>query len=103
MTSVQLRTLAVGSINAAGAAIKARGFTCVNNGVGDFTVTLGDGGADAAECLVFITPRTTAATAIPRVVHTSDTAKQILFLSDAGAAVDTAFDVLVQQFVAGTT
>lgn len=54
-------------------------------GVGDFTFTL-DRALDATESVILVTPLT--ADVIPQVVHTSDTAKQIVMINGAGAAIE---------------
>lgn len=55
------------------------------NGAGDYQVVLGEA-IDATECHTEITPIGT--NVICHVVHTSDTSKQLLCESDAGAATD---------------
>ena len=102
MTAIQMRCIAAASVDAAGALITGRGCTSARNGAGDFTITLpANEGVDANECHMVITPRITAQSAIPRVVHTSDTAKQILLIDDAAGNADVAFDVAIFQLAAG--
>jgi len=79
-----------------------RGFaSVVRNGAGDYTLTLESGGVDAAQCNIQCTSRG-AVGLIFAVVHTSDTAKQILETSNAGAATDGDFDVTVTQPISGS-
>jgi hypothetical protein len=71
----------------------SRGFTVVRNGVGDYTATL-DEAVDATECVIFVQVGTSLL--IARVVHTSDTAKQVLVVTAAaGAATDSIVDFMV--------
>jgi hypothetical protein len=58
------------------------------NGAGDFQVVL-DRALDATEIMPVIVPGTVGV--IPRIVNTSDTSKQLLFLSNAGVATDSTF------------
>lgn len=74
------------------------------NGVGDYTLNLLDGGIDAADCAVVVNTRTAVLGAVATVVHTSDTAKQILLVTDAGApgtAVDASFDITIVKRLRG--
>lgn len=57
-------------------------------GAGDLTITLGEGGVDRAQAVIFAACVDATATLGPQVVHTSDTAKQILTFDDAGVAAD---------------
>lgn len=66
-----------------------RGITSVaRNGAGDFQVVM-TRGINANEIMPVILPGTVGI--IPRIVHTSDTSKQLLFISHAGAATDSTF------------
>ena len=55
---------------------------------GNVTVTLGEGGVDRAQAVIFAACVDATATLGPQVTHTSDTAKQILTFDDLGAAAD---------------
>lgn len=59
----------------------------LGTGTGDISITLGQGGVDKAQCVVFKAEK--SATALTStIVHTSDTVKQILGWNAAGAAAD---------------
>lgn len=69
--------------------------TTVDNGVGDWTVNLNpDRAIDATECIALITTRESAASMVT-LVHTSDTAKQLLAFDNLGGAQDAILDVLL--------
>ena len=72
----------------------SRGFTVIRNGAGDWSITL-DEACDEQECVVLVTLGTTLL--IARVVHTSDTVKQILVITVAAgnAATDSIVDIVV--------
>lgn len=66
--------------------------TCTRNGAGDYSLVVNEA-IDAADCLIHVTPR--GAAVCVGVVHTSDTSKQVLLLTDAGVASDTPFDITI--------
>jgi hypothetical protein len=67
----------------------SRGLTsAARNGAGDVQLVL-DRAIDANELIAIITPSSVGS--IVRVVNTSDTSKQILFLAHGGGAQDTTF------------
>lgn len=73
----------------------------VDTGAGDMTVNLlAAEGVDATECIMMAQVRG-ANPGYANVVHTSDTAKQILVFDDAGAAADLDVDIFIarRQFV----
>jgi hypothetical protein len=61
---------------------------------GVVTITLDGGGIDESEAYCVVTPKGTAA-AVPVISHTSDTVKVVRLFTDAGAAVDQDFDLLI--------
>jgi hypothetical protein len=66
-----------------------RGCTSVaRNGAGDFQLVL-DRGIATSELMPVLLPGTVGV--IPRLVNTSATSKQLLFLSNAGVATDSTF------------
>jgi hypothetical protein len=80
-----------------GAGFFARGCSVVRNGAGDYTVTIDNGPlvgeVDSGEASIHVTPGTAGIT--PRVVHTSDSAKQILTINAAAAATDSICEVSI--------
>jgi hypothetical protein len=86
--------------NAAGVAIAAKGCTLTVNGVGDYTLNLNQA-ADSLETAITVTPET--AGRMVAIVHTSDTAKQILTYDDAGVAADADFTALVERILGSAT
>jgi hypothetical protein len=97
--------VAAGSVAADGSVVIARGFTSVAAGhaAGIYPLTL-DQQIDAAECVVQVTPRTTANIA-PSVVQTTDIIKTVNMTTiETGAgrvAADCAFDVAVWRISGG--
>lgn len=82
---------------ATGAMTSGYGFSAsARNGAGDYTLTLTQE-ADATECQIVVSPRT--AVSQWRVVHTSDSAKQVLLFNAAGAATDGDFTVSLTRFL----
>lgn len=79
---------------------KQRGFTATiaRGGAGNYTLTLDGGGVDATECIDNIQPRG-ATVGHFSVVHTSDTAKQIIFTDGGGTATDVDFSVSFSRFL----
>lgn len=74
---------------AAAGNVASKGVTSItDNGVGDHTITL-DEALNANECIVLYEGR--GAGLIPQIVHTSNTAKQLLTLDNAGAPADGAY------------
>lgn len=63
---------------------------------GVFPVTLESGGADAAECVCFVSARGTTF-GVGQVEHTSDTVKTVRMFDAAGMAADVDFDLLICQ------
>jgi hypothetical protein len=89
---------AAGSVGTNGTAVWAAGAVSARTGAGVYTLTL-DAPADAADCSILVTPRTTAQIGC-YVVHTSDTVKTVHALLVA-VATDTAFDFAVIRKPAG--
>lgn len=77
-----------------GAIFSGAGFASARTGKGDFAITL-DIGADQEECAILTSLRG-GTSGVTRVVHTSDTVKQVLaFAVDGTTATDLNFDFLV--------
>ena len=75
-----------------------RGGTMVDNGTGDTTITLSDGGIDATECLVLTGVRG-ATEGVINIDHTSDVDKEVIVKDDAGVAADIDADVLILRVI----
>lgn len=81
---------------AAGGVVAQRGFVAAaiaDNGVGDWSVTLDGGGADATECIVLVNSVENLAVSSQTsygVVHTSDTVKQITCVQEGGGGAASA-------------
>lgn len=88
---------------ATGAILQSRGVTSVTRAAaGDYTVNLDGGGVDATEARVSVGVENAAAL-ITSYVHTSDTAKQVKVLDNAGAAADpTTVHVAIYQVAFGS-
>lgn len=56
------------------------------SGVGDFDLTIGEGGVDRTQCQIVVIGDS-GGLAAPSVIHTSDTVKRIQFRDAAGALV----------------
>lgn len=88
--SMEPKTIAYAHVtfDGEGGVVAARLYNCTvadaGAGVGDFNLTLGQGGADRQLCQCVITPEDTA-TCTGSTIHTSDTVKRIQFRDDAGA------------------
>lgn len=74
------------------------GGTVADVGVGDFNITLSDGGIDATASLILCTLRTGGVAAAS---HTSDTVKNILVFTSLAAlvAADIDVDVLILRVI----
>lgn len=83
---------AFGSVNGAdGAKVSGAGFASARTAKGDYALTL-DLAVDATECSITACLRG-ATSGVCRVVHTSDTVKQVLtFAVDGTTATDLSFD-----------
>lgn len=78
----------------------SRGLTsAARNGAGDVQLTL-DRAIDGNELVPVLTAQSVGS--IGRLVNTSDTSKQILWLNDAGAATDTTFYFAFYQVAWGS-
>lgn len=86
---------AFGSVNGTdGSKVSGAGFASARSAKGDFALTL-DIPVDSTECAILTTIRG-ATSGVTRVVHTSDSAKQVLvFAVDGTTAADSSFDFLV--------
>lgn len=82
---------------ATGVAVTAAGCTTARTAKGTYTITLPDGGLAAADNMVLVTARG-ATTSEWAVAQTSATVKTIVAISNAGAAQDVDFDVVVLAF-----
>lgn len=77
-----------------GAKVSGAGFSSARSNKGDFAITL-DVPCDASECWINATLRG-ATSGVLRVVHTSDSVKQVLcFAVDGTTAADLSFDFTV--------
>ena len=77
-----------------------RGLTsAARNGAGDVQLVI-DRALDANELIPILTPASVGT--IGRLVNTSDTSKQILWINDAGAATDTTFYFAFYQVAWGS-
>jgi hypothetical protein len=99
---IYAETIAAGSVAADGTAVVCRGAAPAKTGAGVYTLTL-DEAIDALECVVHVTPRTTA-DIVPSVVQTSDSVKTVNMrtVAAAPAAADCAFDFEVRRISGGT-
>lgn len=89
-----------GAAAGAAAAYGEKGGAMTRTGVGDYNITL-DRGLDTTECVVLVTSLTTGERSV-RIVHTSDTVKQVLLQTNLGAAVDSDVSwVVLSQLGAG--
>lgn len=79
---------------------KQRGFTATvaRAGAGNYTITLDGGGIDATESIENLQVRGATLSHFS-IVHTSDTAKQILMTDAAGTALDADFSVSFSRFL----
>ncbi len=85
------------TIDGEGTPIPDRAYNCTLavNGVGDYTVTIGQGGVDRQLCQIVLTSETS--TRNPSTIHTSDTAKRIQFRDAAGALADSSFNIEIKK------
>lgn len=75
---------------------KAYNCSVARTAAGDYNITVGEGGADASQCIVNPIAATAAAggatsARCPSVIQTSDTVKRVQTRDDAGTLADAAF------------
>ncbi len=83
------------SIDAEGVVTATRRYNCtlVRSGVGEYDITIGEGGADVQLCMVDAVSQTGAlagagSVRAPSVIQTSDTVKHVQFRADDGDLYD---------------